>query len=96
MTATAATVKAATTMAGRIGETIFGAAALSAASFSCELPVQITPFPEKPVLQMQEYDPGVFVQVALAEQSFRVELRHSLMSKQVTPFPEKPASQAHE
>ena len=46
----------------------------------CQVPVQVNPFPEKPVLHWQVYDPLVFVQSALAWQLL-VPVTHSSISK---------------
>ena len=42
--------------------------------------MQVTPFPEYPVLQAQVNDPGVLVHVAVPDAQFEVPAVHSLMS----------------
>lgn len=54
---------------------------------------QVTPSPTKPTLQVQVREPGVLVQVALAEQP-PLFVAHSSTSVQVTPSPVKPLLQA--
>jgi hypothetical protein len=50
------------------------------------LPLQISPFPSNPVLQLQKYDPGLFVQFAKILHGW---FGHSLMSKTANKINEK-------
>jgi len=56
--------------------------------------VQVVPFPENPLWQVQVYDPTVLLQAAFALQVFNP-LVHSLTSVHVIPFPENPLRQVH-
>jgi len=57
---------------------------------------QTVPFPLYPLLQVQKYEPSVFVQKAFSSQSFSAESEHSSTSSQLIPSPEYPSLHAHE
>ena len=45
------------------------------------IPEQLSPSPENPLLQRQTYEPSVLVQTALESHSFALSVRHSLTSR---------------